>query len=137
MQIAGWVGFFCVTLMATTTFISFSLSPFLCNLLVSTPGYVSCLVYLKISGVVLFVSFSPPCQSWVSSVSLARAFCLLPAQTRTKLAAHSWDLFKCGVLPPLDPSLQSHSLSPSLRTTVLSKILLSGLLCPSHSFVSP
>lgn len=32
--------------MAIKTFISFSPSPFLCNLLVSSPGYVSCLVCL-------------------------------------------------------------------------------------------
>lgn len=94
-------------------------------------------VYLKISGVVLFVSFSPPCQFWVSSAFLARAFWLLPAWTRTEPAAHSWDSFRCGILPPLDPLLQSHSLSPSLRTTVPSKILLSGLPPPSHSFISP
>lgn len=134
------VGFLFVFMMARKTFISFSPSPFLCNLLVSSPGYVSCLSFmlcLKISGLVLFVSFSPPCQCRVSPTSPGRAFCLLPAQASKKLAACSTGFFICGVPPPLHPSLHPRSMSLNSRTTVPSKIFLSGLLPPSHSIVCP
>lgn len=92
---------------------------------------------LKIGGLVLFVSFCPPCQHRVSPTSPGRAFCLLPAQASTKLAARSRGCFKCGVPPPLHPSLHPRSMSPNSRTSVPSKILLSGLPSPSYSFMCP
>lgn len=66
----------------------------------------------------------------------SRAF--FPAWASIKLAARSRSCFICGDPPPLPPLLHPRSTSPTLRTTVPSKILLSGLLLlPSHSFVCP
>lgn len=129
-----WLGFFCVFLMATKTFISFSPSSAtwwyplqdtfpVCSHAVFENQWLSALSLIFPSLPLQGLSYFP-----------SRAF--FPAQASIKLAARSRSFFVCGVPPPLHPLLHPRSTSPKLRTTVPPKILLSGLL-PSHSFVCP
>jgi len=128
--LVGWV-FWCLSDGSKNIHILF---PFLCNLLVSSPGYVSCLSSCYVWKLVVYCSLSHfPLPAIAGSLLLPPAepfACSQPGQVRNLLLT-------AGASPLLHPLLCLCSVFLNLRTTVPCKILLSGLPPPFHSFMCP